>query len=361
MVKLLKTKKGYFYKILKNGIKKRITKEEYKKNKTRKTIKMIRGGGGPIEESDIMYQDKLVCILKPEVKKGIIIWTHYTQPPNVESLCTLGLKTGQQLQKEGVDFGRNVQHPYIFFRAPYYSRKIDYSTPETEINSSFGEGTAIERSSKVFIRVDPDRTFVFSSEIRATSWGTAKTEHVIDNSKKTLSKYLEIINKNLSIEQDVEEGQQIYYNLYSSEAFSFPSSRSPRIPYDPHPINENSEILVSIPHLTPDYFVLCSSSSESSFLQLSKLTKEESRDAINKRLKEIKEERDKRVEILNSLKKVLTEEEQETKEAQKAQKAQEAQKKHDERVALVNRLKVLTEEKKAKEEQQAKEEQKAKE
>jgi hypothetical protein len=351
MVKLLKTKKGYFYKILKNGIKKRITKEEYKKNKTRKTIKMIGGGGGPIEESDIMYQDKLVCILKPEVKKGIIIWTHYAQPPNVESLCTLGLKTGQQLQKEGVDFGRNVQHPYIFFRAPYYSRKIDYSTPETEIISSFGEGTAIERSSKVFIRVDPDRTFVFSSEIRSISLDTAKTEYFINNSKKTLSKYLEIINKNLSIEQNVEEGQQIYYNLYSSKASLFPSSRSPKILFDPHPINENSEILVSIPHLTPDYFVLCNSSSESSFLQLSKLTKKERRDAINKSLKEIQEARDKRVEILNSLKKVLTEEEQNAKEAQKAQKAQEEQKKHDERVALVNRLKkVLTEEQKAKEE-----------
>jgi hypothetical protein len=45
MVEYLKTKKGYFYKLNKNGEKKRISQEEYnKKNKTRKNIKMIGGG-----------------------------------------------------------------------------------------------------------------------------------------------------------------------------------------------------------------------------------------------------------------------------------------------------------------------------
>lgn len=74
MVEYLKTKKGYFYKLKKNGEKKRISQEEYnKKNKTRKNKKMIGGAGEPIKESDIMYKDDLVCILKPEVKKGIII------------------------------------------------------------------------------------------------------------------------------------------------------------------------------------------------------------------------------------------------------------------------------------------------
>jgi hypothetical protein len=87
MVEYLKTKKGYFYKLKKNGEKKRISQEEYnKKNK-----KMIGGAGEPIEQSDIMYQDDLVCILRPEVKKGIIVWTHFTQPAEMGSLCELGL------------------------------------------------------------------------------------------------------------------------------------------------------------------------------------------------------------------------------------------------------------------------------
>lgn len=45
MVEYLKTKKGYFYKLKKNGEKKRISQEEYnKKNKTRKNKKIIGGG-----------------------------------------------------------------------------------------------------------------------------------------------------------------------------------------------------------------------------------------------------------------------------------------------------------------------------
>jgi len=107
MVEYLQSKKGYFYKLKKNGEKKRISQEEYnkkiktrknkkiktrknKKIKTRKNKKMIGGAGEPIEESDIMYKDDLVCVLKPDVKKGIIVWTHFTQPVGMNSLCNLG-------------------------------------------------------------------------------------------------------------------------------------------------------------------------------------------------------------------------------------------------------------------------------
>lgn len=261
MVEYLKTKKGYFYKI-KNGTKKRISQEEYiKKNKTRKNKKMIGGAGEPILQDDIIYQDELVCILKPDVKKGIIVWSNYMQPPNMNSLCKLGLKTGKQLKLEGVEFGRSKIYPYIFFRAPYYSRDIDYTSVETEIISSYG-GKQIGIKSRVFIRVDPDRTFVFSSEIRDVHkhpvWYD-KEETIINNSKKTLSKYLEIINNNREIIENVKPGEKIWYNLFSSEAVSFPITKSPIEPFDNEPIQINSEILVSIPHLTPEYFVLCTS------------------------------------------------------------------------------------------------------
>lgn len=264
MVEYLKTKKGYFYKLKKNGEKKRISQEEYnKKNKTKKTRKnkkMIGGAGEPIEQSDIMYQDDLVCILKPDVKKGIIIWTHFTQPEKVMgSLCELGLKTGKKLKEEGVDFGRTKIHPYIFFRAPFYSRDIDYTSVETEIKSSYGEGQ-LGIEPRAFIRVDPDKTFVFSSEIRDIfkhSVWYGKAENVINNSKKTLSKYLEIIKKNMEIKKDVKSDQKIWYHLFSSEAVLFPIRASPKEPFDDEPIENNSEILVSIPHLTPEYFVSC--------------------------------------------------------------------------------------------------------
>ena len=108
MVEYIKSKKGYFYKLLKNGEKKRISQEEYNK----KNNKMIGGyylfkkPNRQIKDGDIMYKDDLVCILKPNVKKGIVIYTHYTQPNNMNSLCISGLKTGKQLKSEGVKFGR---------------------------------------------------------------------------------------------------------------------------------------------------------------------------------------------------------------------------------------------------------------
>jgi len=56
MVEYLKTKKGYFYKLKKNGEKKRISQKEYnKKNKTRKNKKMIGGG---MSEQDIIDELK---------------------------------------------------------------------------------------------------------------------------------------------------------------------------------------------------------------------------------------------------------------------------------------------------------------
>ena len=285
-MKYLKTKRGYFYKI-KNGKKKRISRKKFsEKNKTRKIKKMIGGAGEPIEQSDIMYEDDLVCILKPEVKKGIIIWTHFTQPAGTDSLCNLGLKAGNQLQIEGIDFGRSKIHPYIFFRAPFYSRDIDYTSVETEIRSSYGEGQ-IGTEPRIFIRVDPDRTFVFSSEIRAkipavyfhTSDGhlITKTElssthskffmpltderyselynkyynDEINKSKKTLSEYLVIIKEN-----ELRPGLRTY-DLHTSRKVLIDSSE---YPYNQYPIERSSEILVSKPHLTPDYFVLCTPS-----------------------------------------------------------------------------------------------------
>jgi hypothetical protein len=252
MVTYIKTEKGYFYKLSKNG-KKRVSKEEY--NKKNGKIKNKNMTGGAIEASDIMYQDDLVCILRPDVKKGIIIWSVYSSLTPVD-ICKMGLKTGKQLKTEDTDYGRTVTHPYSFFRAPYVAcRDIDYSTVETEISSSFGK---INTLSRVYIRVDPDKTFVFSSEMRNyfahPKWYGKPDE--IYKSKKTLSEYLKVIRDNLMVDSNLPSGKSIWYDLYTSKAHIYADTIVPFY-FDEHPINENSEILVSIPHLTPDYFVLC--------------------------------------------------------------------------------------------------------
>lgn len=206
------------------------------------------------------------------------------QPTNKNSLCKIGLKTGKQLQSEGINFGRSVYHPYIFFRAPYYSNPINYDSIKDEIISSYGD---IDMRNKIFIRVEPDTTNVYSSEIRVRM--SATYFHISDGhemsknelsrthsnfimkrtddrynklykkyynseilrSKKTLNDYLKIIKHNETINSNV-------YNLYSSKKVH---QSIALYPYNREPINRNSEILVSLPHLTPEYFVLCTDNS----------------------------------------------------------------------------------------------------
>lgn len=201
-----------------------------------------------------MYKDSFVCILKPEVKKGIIIYSNFNQPQGMDSLKNLGLKTGKKLQEEGINFGRTKIHPYIFFRAPQYSNNIDYTTVETEIDSSYGKLTDI--ATKVFIRVDPNRTYTFSSEIRIHYYDNNNdiTENVVNRSKMSLSDYLKIINDNKQIINNVNHtNEQILYNLFTSKAIILPKK---------YRYNEkfyinflSREILVPIPHLTSNYFV----------------------------------------------------------------------------------------------------------
>ena len=236
-----------------------------------------------IEEDDIMYKDDLVCILKPNVKKGIVICTRFTQPEGMESLCVSGLKTGEQLYSEGMKHipikdGKgitidgisriNPRHPYIFFKAPIYSNKINYSSVEDEIISSYGR---IPQDSRIFIRVDPRETYVFSSQIRLTySKISRNLDEVLNLSKKLLSSYLKIIYYNSQL-----PGEGLY-DLITSEKvmvgdprtspyipLSFSSPTMERLPptieplLDENPVNENSEILVKIHHLPPEYFVQC--------------------------------------------------------------------------------------------------------
>ena len=211
-----------------------------------------------ILDSDIMYKDDLVSILHPHIKKGIIIFSNYKQPSDSESLCTYGLHTGEELFKQGKIINPNphkIMHPYIFFRAPYHSIPIDYTSIETEIDSSFGNITQIHKEpNKVFIRVDPSNTYVFSSEIRAHKFNNISE---VNNSKKTLMNYLSVIKNNTTMKTNVLTQYSYWYNLFSSKIYEFPVKYEANYPFDKYPIERNSEILVSIPHLTPNYFVKC--------------------------------------------------------------------------------------------------------
>lgn len=205
--------------------------------------------------TDVLFEDKNVCILKPESKRGVLVYNYYTQPANTEPICTSGLKTGQQLQKEGIDFGKTVFHNVIFFRAPFLPGPIDYTSVETEIKSSFGDHL-LKQPSVVWIRVDPDKTFVFSGAIRAKFLGPQSiVEAEVERSRKTLTEYLRILGENQKVVAGPQ--QKIVYHLRSSIARPVPIAMNINYPSDSAPINFDSEILVGKAQLTPDAFVKC--------------------------------------------------------------------------------------------------------
>jgi len=73
---------------------------------------------------------------------------------------------------------------------------------------------------------------------------------------KTLSEYLEIIKSNMKIKNDANHAKQkIWYNSFSGEAVLFPSNTQHQKPHGNMPIETNSEIHISTPHLTKEYFV----------------------------------------------------------------------------------------------------------
>ena len=218
-----------------------------------------------VTQEDILYQDSDVCILKPDVKKGVLIFSNIANT----IIYNDGLKTGKQLEKEGIDFGRSMIHDYSFFRAPKMTGPIIRDTVQSEIASLYDPN--LNLSSKVWIRIDPKRTFVYSSEIRAKFYpqfrfGTHEylenLEQEVSKSRKTMIEYFQILKQNALILDEVNANpdciQKPCYNLFSSRVQMFHVNQ--QYPWDIENIDINSEILVRINNLTPNFFVKCDTS-----------------------------------------------------------------------------------------------------
>jgi len=215
-----------------------------------------------IVEQDILYRDYNVCILKPEVKKGVLIFTNYTENEALKVGPMYGIKSPLQLYNEGNETGRKIHDPYITFRAPYYATEIDYTSVESEIRSSFGENEQYKQG-RMYIRVDPNTTKVFSSQIRDSyistypiydynnSYNSLFTE--LYKSRKTMSDYLSIIRENENKKRD--ENKQYLYHLYTYKITGFPTIYKMNYPFTKYNVNRRTEVQVTKSHMTPDYFV----------------------------------------------------------------------------------------------------------
>ena len=229
---------------------------------------------------DVIYQDEWVCILKPRSTRGTLIFheTLYSKSVNV---LTEGLKSGRQLEKEGgIPIPTlSMKHPYCFFRAPYQGKpesedtdmkKIDVATNMTilqEIETSYGATDFSDRN-VYFIRVDPDQTYVFPSELRASipavpgGWEyEVLTLDRLKRTGKTMREYLEVVSTNSKITGEdsflfnLETGKKIRESQWNLEVDGKIPGQPVDYPWDRHDISTESEVLVAIPHMPKEYFI----------------------------------------------------------------------------------------------------------
>lgn len=202
-----------------------------------------------ITDEDIKYMDDNVCILFPDSQKGVIVWTSQSTINEVDILKD-GIKSGWLLNKESVCYGRTTNHPYIFFRAP--DKKYTNIKECPRHNNRF------------YIRVDPDRTMIFSSELRTKYTPKCKylsLEYISQlnqnllKSRKTLTQFLDIIQENDKL-IDIHNGENFVYNLISSRKIIHSIRHCIEYPFDYIDVKKSSEILVCLQHLTPDYFII---------------------------------------------------------------------------------------------------------
>ena len=149
---------------------------------------------GESNNGDVVYEDDDVCVLKPDSKRGIIIYHEFRESAK-ESIDSEGL-----ILHAGKSTGvRTVDHPYIFFRAPgagCIECGLNPTVDDININYASGRKMGSNDLQLYFcIRVDPSKTYVYSSECRAIFSVTDRWEA----SRSTLKHYLNVIKKNTAI------------------------------------------------------------------------------------------------------------------------------------------------------------------
>jgi len=126
--------------------------------------------------------------------------------------------------------------------------KINYDSIQSELISLYPDLfnskylNEIDMCNIAIIRVDPNETYVFSSEIRANYYGK-EISPMLDRSRITLTEYFDKIKSNSAPNYQCEN--QPVWNFITRDIYYFP--RNIKVPkmYSDSPIERNSEILVA--------------------------------------------------------------------------------------------------------------------
>jgi hypothetical protein len=195
---------------------------------------------------DVVFQNDDVCILKPGTQRGIPIY-HHSRNPN---LCRNGMEKADWDNPPNAR-RKNKDYPKLhFFRAPF--------TSDTRSFEGLYSGNSIDdmvRSDTMYkslctILVDPDLTYVYSSDSRVNS------EIGIDDflaSKITLRRYLEILVENEDIHKPYYTDLLTFRKRQVKETGEYEIGNE-RLNF---PIEQNSEIVVKIQKIPIEWFVSC--------------------------------------------------------------------------------------------------------
>ena len=193
-------------------------------------LTQLSPGESGLVQSDVLYQDRDVCVLDPDSDRGIIVW-HTFDPKFKDGIDKEGLVLGKGA-KTGA---RSKQHNFHFFRAPM-SLKIPQATL-ADMNSSYAHQVGANEIEESYfcIRVDPTQTFVYLSESRCSSavrW---------QESRMSLQKLWDVIEKNSSSPLKSGMATTQYHILSGKKGYVAGHSQW----FTPVPPERGAEILVA--------------------------------------------------------------------------------------------------------------------
>lgn len=204
---------------------------------------------------EILFQNEDVCILDPLSKKGVLIYTRSSS----KNICSEGLYSYNELRKVHPELGLNNRgytddhDDLIYFRAPY-----NYDV--TSFTSSYGYNPinlikyfGMNEGSLSIIRIDPDKTYVYSSEVRVYYRGKSDT---LNKSRINFNTYLSKIKDNMNVK--IIKGYKMASNILTYSKELFPVKYNMHLPWIEYfPIELNSEVIVKIPHIPLNWMVEC--------------------------------------------------------------------------------------------------------
>jgi hypothetical protein len=204
-------------------------------------------------KSDVIYEDKDVCILQPNSSRGILLY-HASTHTNI---CSEGLLTYNEVRKrhpelkmrdrKATDINKN--NDVIKFRAPFTN---DLTNFQTTYGSDPRQLMGTDKPEViVIIRVDPDKTFVYSSEAR--SHGDDET---LIKSRLPLRTYLKRITGKMQMKVDYPN--EMCGNILTYETKVVHTDDICHYPWIKYlPIERNAEVIIDRPHIPTNWFVAC--------------------------------------------------------------------------------------------------------